>query len=356
MNLTMPRFLPFSMASVAALLFLVVATMPREAHCWGPLSHSIFACLDTGSEVSSCVLSGAEGSFSVGSQMPDAFAFGSFTLSGDASYLCRNLVSIHDLVFAGHAIQFSANYSTWPLAPAFAAAFASHMVADYVGLFPAAGILSSPFAVSNATAATPVWIPEWAYMSDIDALLAGRFGLSPALLRSVPSVGGSFSQAAQSYSFLAAAIAYVFSPHQFPSIMSFKDDPKKFSQFNLYTMIHSDYHQINPAFPLVPLETVQQCAAFWQPTVAYCIDRAAFLQSTPAGLWFLQAELPWFFPKVVSYSGFLEYLDAQVSCISHAMDFFTRTLASTRDPALANAQVIALVSTLYAKGACTVLD
>src|SRR3990167_10116079 len=96
-------------------LVVVVFSLSEVTFAWGPLSHSIFACQAKvpEQEVASCVLKSDGGYLAVGSQFPDAFAFGGFTLNPTPAYQCRDLVAIHDLAFAGHAILLAANYSGW---------------------------------------------------------------------------------------------------------------------------------------------------------------------------------------------------------------------------------------------------
>ena len=301
-------------------LFIVLLSLPPSSHGWGPLSHSIIACTSVaGTDTSDCVQRGSGGYVSVGAQMPDAFAFGSFTLDPTSAYTCRDLVAVHDLSFAGFMI-LQANQSSWPFASAFSRAFASHMIADYVGLFPSLGVLSSPYTVAALPGASPVWIPEWGYMADIDARLAIAYGVQITGengTSALPIVFGPYPAAQPYVAFLAQAIA--------------------------------QYQKLVPSFPLVSEETVSQCAQFWNPTVEYVFSRSAFMRASPE---YLGAELLFYHPSSASSEEFDATLNKQLQCIQKAIANYQSTLEQFGDFSFAATQASVYIAQLYALQIC----
>jgi hypothetical protein len=75
------------------------------AQAWGPLVHFATNCagIGVGSSVEDCVCGGSNYDLGIGSDAPDAFYFGSFTIGSE----CNGFSYMHDAYFAANMVKFA---------------------------------------------------------------------------------------------------------------------------------------------------------------------------------------------------------------------------------------------------------
>jgi hypothetical protein len=161
-------------------------------------------------------------------------------------------------------------------------------------------------------------MPEWGYMSSIDAFYYGFYGDTPGL--GDPPLPSEDNLGPEAYAFLARS-----------------------SQL---------YAAKNPKFAPFSAEAARQCVAYWRGNMAYVYDRSKYFASGgAAGKQALLSELAWFAPK--GTADIATYLASQAQCAARTVAYHHAALMASKDPAGAVKDAVAFVNGLYAAGECT---
>ena len=251
-------------------LLVAVAAVFTPAAAWGPVAHAVFTCKGLYPEmpVADCVAGTsaltANGVLAAASDLPDAFGFGAFNVDAQGSGLCLNLTYVHDPVFGGTMINLLAGSTpfdaTVPLPPqlAMARGFLGHIAGDLVGFNPTGGILCTNQS-GGCTRNTILYMPEWSYMTALDAALWIRHDL-----HSLPVLGADMSS---------------------------------YDAFNFLSNASHLYAQSTPSFPTFSADEAKACATFWSGNAAFVGRRAEFVATTASAQMALDDEIQWFMPK-----------------------------------------------------------
>jgi len=272
---------------------------------WGPVSHGSFNCGALKLDVKDCLYS--KPSLAVGSAFPDAFYFGNFNISGTE---CQNLGYVHDLVFAGHLLNFALNFSTLTdFSPIdFARGFAGHIVGDMVGFSPSGGILCGN---DTCTPYGQIWMPEWGYMSAIDAYFFIMFDLAADKLH-------------------------------------LPDESEFTEAWSFFSQATQKYHEVKASFMPLSSQQIAKCASFWSNNMKYDYSRGE-MYATNNALLFLMNEIKFFAPHPeVDISS---YLTAQAECSSVAVKEYMEFIAEY-SPEEAATKIATYVESLYAANKC----
>eukprot|EP00656_Telonema_subtile_P000126 TRINITY_DN10058_c0_g1_i1.p1 TRINITY_DN10058_c0_g1~~TRINITY_DN10058_c0_g1_i1.p1 ORF type:complete len:310 (-),score=35.85 TRINITY_DN10058_c0_g1_i1:196-1005(-) len=139
-----------------------------------------------------CMQESANLELQTGSEMPDAFFFGSFATGSS----CTQFRPLHDVVFAGVQLQLALKtpVSSDFNATEFALGYGSHIVGDVAGFAPG-GYLGNGHLPQSSTL-TQDWLSIWPFMSAVDSYVAHNRSMSPRDLPALSAPGGAFMEAA----------------------------------------------------------------------------------------------------------------------------------------------------------------
>eukprot|EP00759_Apiculatamorpha_spiralis_P025761 PhF_6_TR29109/c0_g2_i1/m.42467 len=193
-----------SIRSIITLTTIVGLCIISSTDAWGPVAHSLWACNalppSPQSNLSSCMEATTDPSYNalrVGSDLPDAFYFGSDW--DGTSGNCSGLQYVHDDMFASWmAYDVLTNTPSSKSVYNMALGFLAHVLGDATGFSP-----NGYFTGSRVGGGIPRWIPTWAYMSSLDSMIAQSMKLSPKYSYLDSTTIQYFANATRQYSAVA---------------------------------------------------------------------------------------------------------------------------------------------------------
>eukprot|EP00045_Choanoeca_perplexa_P008589 m.80605 g.80605 ORF g.80605 m.80605 type:complete len:294 (-) comp14554_c1_seq1:9-890(-) len=284
-----------------------IAAVVSVVQAWGPLAHFATNCagIGLGDSVKDCVCNTANNDLGIGSDAPDAFYFGGYTIGNG----CDGLSYMHDALFGANMVKFaedsSGDYGSFD-ALRFAQGYLGHTMGDAVGFNPS-GMLTSPVVGAGNSA----WIPLWQYMVTLDNVVFRNLSNQGCQVTDLPYKPLSDD----GVRFLADATTY--------------------------------YHSINSDFAAVNSSVVRACTASWQLTYNLSILQATVLpEDASMALLQLYNRDP-----TASVMDILNTVVAQRACMADVIAFVLAKL-KTETPEVAVQQANARVSQLYQDGKC----
>ena len=188
-------------------LVLLTSLFWSPVMSWGPSTHYYFTCSAL-SNLANC--EGSSSHLLAGTEMPDAFFFGSFV---DPS-ICLGFGELHDIHFATYMLLAARNMSTNSSSDLvrFAEGYGAHIVADFAGFWPGGylgnGHMQTPSIVN--------WVSLWPFMTAVDSYVA--HSLARPAAAGVPTVSsavaGFVSSSAHAYQMLDPSIGPVPNSNQ----------------------------------------------------------------------------------------------------------------------------------------------
>lgn len=198
----------------------------------------------------------------VGSDIPDALAFGRFNLSAedDPNWLCSHLSYVHDAKFGQFMVENTNSSMSGFDELAFAKGFLGHVLGDLIGFYrdsSHSGILCTDIT-GGCTPTGVLYVPLWDLMSALDAfyLLQANANFTKLPLPDNTNFG------AAAYTYLA----------------------------RMSTL----YNQVDPTFKPVTASAVQQCVDFWRLNVNWVYQKSGLYSTASHGKLLLQDVLKFY--------------------------------------------------------------